>query len=225
MDDYTGGVSETMAKKAAEKRSGNDFSVSRPTMSDLRGRQSVRATFRLSAGCINAISVVATHLGIKQKTLFDHLAEDTRSLDNLARNLRDLKLSPENRIQKTYVISRRTLASLEEAARSHNAPRDALVEVSVRRLLPLIARERQKHRKRKALLEDIRSHFRQGQRLLKKVEAELGVEDPLSVRLAGVINTYASACSFMEGYIEKGNAIEAFDPRQMEIQPEPGDTA
>ena len=33
----------------------------------------------------------------------------------------------------------------------HNAPRDALVEYSVRRLLLIIAKERKKHEKRKEL--------------------------------------------------------------------------
>ena len=42
----------------------------------LRGKQSIRATFRLTANCINAINIVATQLGIKQKSLFDHLIED-----------------------------------------------------------------------------------------------------------------------------------------------------
>ncbi|MFO7496112.1 MAG: hypothetical protein R6X05_10835, partial [Desulfobacterales bacterium] len=40
---------------------------------DLRGRQSVRATFKLTESCINAIHIVAAHMGIKQKSLFDQL--------------------------------------------------------------------------------------------------------------------------------------------------------
>jgi endonuclease/exonuclease/phosphatase family metal-dependent hydrolase len=44
-----------------------------PSSSDLRGRQSVRATFKLSVRAIDALSIVAAHLGIKQKSLFDHL--------------------------------------------------------------------------------------------------------------------------------------------------------
>lgn len=204
-----------MAGKADKKNAASALFTSRATMADLRGRQSVRATFRLSTGCINAISVVAAHLGIKQKTLFDHLAEDNELLASLARNLENLKLSTENRVQKTYVISRRTLASLEEVARSYNAPRDALVEISVRRLLPLIARERQKHRKRKALLTEIQEHFERGRRLLKKIEAELGKDDPLSIKLAVATNAYGNACAFIKDYIEKGEIIESFDPDQM----------
>lgn len=60
-------------------------SFSSTTGSELRGRQSIRATFKLTAGCIDAISIVAKHLGIKQKSLFDHLAEDTQVLKKLLR--------------------------------------------------------------------------------------------------------------------------------------------
>jgi len=52
----------------------NDI-LPRPTPEGLRGRQSVRATFKLSAKAIEAMSIVAVHLGIKQKSLFDHLKE------------------------------------------------------------------------------------------------------------------------------------------------------
>ena len=55
-----------------------------PSSSDLRGRQSVRATIKLSENAINTISVVAAHLGIRQKSLFDHLIEDRRSLGLMA---------------------------------------------------------------------------------------------------------------------------------------------
>jgi hypothetical protein len=40
------------------------ISVPRPSSSDLRGRQSVRATFKLTEKAIEAISIVATHMGI-----------------------------------------------------------------------------------------------------------------------------------------------------------------
>ncbi|MCK7510327.1 MAG: hypothetical protein MZV70_43945 [Desulfobacterales bacterium] len=43
-----------------------------------------------------------------------------------------------SRIQKTFVISRRTLACLDEISRQSRAPRDALVEYSIQRLLPVI---------------------------------------------------------------------------------------
>ncbi len=51
----------------------DDDILPRPSSKDLRGRQSVRATFKLSARAIEALSIVAVHLGIKQKSLFDQV--------------------------------------------------------------------------------------------------------------------------------------------------------
>jgi hypothetical protein len=50
-----------------------DITISKPSAFDLSGRQSVHATFRLSESCINAISILSAQLGIKQKSVFDHL--------------------------------------------------------------------------------------------------------------------------------------------------------
>ena len=55
-------------------------------VSDLMGHQSVRATFRLSARFIEALSIVSSQLGLKHKSLFDHPLEDTESLMAIARS-------------------------------------------------------------------------------------------------------------------------------------------
>ena len=124
-----------------ENKQPKGISLPKTFTSDLRGRQSVRATFKLSEGCIEAISIVAAHLGIKQKSLFDHLVEDARSLKSIAREIQNIRLTRQGRVQKTFVISRRSLSSLENISKNFNAPRDALVELSVQRLLPIIAKE------------------------------------------------------------------------------------
>ena len=65
----------------------NEDIIPRTSSADLRGKQSVRATFKLSARAIEAMSIVAVHLGIKQKSLFDHLIEDMQSLKLIAREV------------------------------------------------------------------------------------------------------------------------------------------
>ena len=134
----------------------------------LRGRQSVRATFKLSAKAIEAMSVVAVHLGIKQKSLFDHLIDDMRSLRLIAQDIESEKFGTLNRIQKTFVISRKTLSCLDETSKRFNAPRDALVEYSIQRLMPVITREREKHRRRKEILKDMDAYMEDGLRILQK---------------------------------------------------------
>lgn len=183
--------------------------------SDLRGRQSVRATFKLSEGCIEAISIVAAHLGIKQKSLFDHLVEDARSLKSIAREIQNLKLTKQGRIQKTFVISRRSLLSLENVSKDFNAPRDALVEFSVQRLLPIIAKEREKHEKRKKMLNEIAKHLEEGERLLSNAKEIFGVEDTICQKLESVMTVYENAYHHIASFIEKGKIIEEFQPEDL----------
>jgi len=179
---------------------------------DLRGRQSVRATFKLSSACIDALSVVARHLGIKQKSLFDHLVEDIQSLRSIAKEAGNVRPPREHRIQKTFVISRRSLCSLEEVSKSFNTPRDALVEYSVQRLLPVIENERLRQEKRKEMLSEVRKHFQEGAQLLKTWREELGDEDPLADRLAAVMHGYRDALRNMDDIVERGRLIEMFEP-------------
>lgn len=179
---------------------------------DLRGRQSVRATFKLSSACIDALSVVARHLGIKQKSLFDHLIEDIQVLKSIAKEAGEVKPPREHRVQKTYVISRRSLCSLEEVSKSYNTPRDTLVEYSVHRLLPLIASERRRQEKRKEMFAAARKHFQKGVQLLEKWEEAFGDEDPLLDKLSAVMHGYENALRNMEGVVERGRLIEIFEP-------------
>ncbi|MBW2177094.1 MAG: hypothetical protein JRF32_02395 [Deltaproteobacteria bacterium] len=189
-----------------------NLSLPRARTSELRGRQSVRATFKLTEACIGAISIVAAHLGIKQKSLFDHLVEDINTLNSIAGELSNVSLRNYSRVQKTYVISRKSLYSLDEVSKSHNAPRDALVEYSVQRLLPVIINEQKKHEARKKIMSAVANHFNNGQALLKKLENTLGHEDPLFGRLETLMTHYRNTYDGMRAFIEKGKIIEDFQP-------------
>ena len=181
-----------------------------PTSAELRGRQSVRATFRLSERAIDALSIVSVHLGIKQKSLFDHLIEDSGTLRLIAREIESYEFQQLNRIQKTYVLSRKTLSSLERAARSHNAPRDALVEYSIQRLLPIILKEREKHLMRKEILGDLTEFLKEGEKILRKSKDSLGSDDPVYDRLRAAMAGLVNAYRHIDSYVEKGKIIEEF---------------
>jgi hypothetical protein len=186
------------------------FDLPRANSSDLRGRQSVRATFRLTEKAVDAISIVAVHLGIKQKSLFDHLMEDAKCLQLIANEIQSHDFKKQDRIQKTYVLSRRTLKIIDETSKSFNAPRDALVEFSIQRLLPIIVREQEKHVKRKEMQDKWSVHLRQGLKLLKETHSLLGEDDLVFVKMAAAMASYESAYQFIEAFIEKGKKIEEF---------------
>jgi hypothetical protein len=164
----------------------------------------------LSARAIDVLSIVATQLGIKQKSLFDHLIEDEQSLNVIANEIEDEVFDALDRVQKTFVVSRRTLSCLEHTSRQFNAPRDALVEYSIQRLLPVIAKERERHRKRKAILNDINTHLAQGLKILQKAQSLLGEDDPVYVRLETAMHSLVSSQSHIENYVKKGSVIEDF---------------
>jgi predicted DNA-binding protein YlxM (UPF0122 family) len=197
--------------KDKEVKPSEGRSLPRSFTSDLRGKQSVRATFRLTEGCIDAISIVATQLGIKQKSLFDHLAEDVRSLQSIARAMEKKAIPKDNRIQKTYVISRKSLYSLDEIAKTFNAPRDALVEISVQKLIPIIAKEQKKHDKRKQILAEIEAHYKKGEEILNKIKSFSGDDDPIYTKFSTAMTVYANAKDHIDSFIEKSKMIEEFD--------------
>ena len=199
-------------KKTQEKQFDMSISVSNPSALDLRGRQSVRATFRLSEACIDAITILSAQLGIKQKSVFDHLLEDAQVLRNVARELEDTQFDRHGRIQKTFVVSRRSLSFLDMISSKHNAPRDALVEYSVRRLLPIIANERKKPEKRKELLGEISNHFNDGETLLSKAEELLGGDDLIVNKLQIAMSVYQNVLDDITNFIERGKIIERFHP-------------
>ncbi len=187
-----------------------EISLPLPSSADLRGRQSVRATFKLSARAIDVLSIVAAQLGIKQKSLFDHLIEDEQSLSVIANEIEDEVFDALERIQKTFVVSRRTLSCLEQTSQQFNAPRDALVEYSIQRLLPVIAKERERHSKRKAILNDVNDHLAQGLKILQKAQSLLGEDDPVYLRFETAMQSLVNAQSHIENYVKKGSAIEEF---------------
>jgi hypothetical protein len=181
-----------------------------PSSADLRGRQSVRATFKLSPRAIDVLSIVATQLGIKQKSLFDHLIEDAKSLNVIANEIEDEAFGALERIQKTFVVSRRTLSCLEQTSRQFNAPRDALVEYSIQRLLPVIAKERERHRKRKEVLNDINAHLEQGLKILQKARSLLSEEDPVYARFESAMHGLVNAQAHIDDFVRRGSVIEDF---------------
>ena len=197
-------------KKTKEKQFDRGIFESKPTTLELRGRQSVRATFRISEACIDAISILSAQLGIKQKSVFDHLMEDAQALENVAQELENNEFASHQRIQKTFVISRRSLSFLDMISSEYNAPRDALVEYSVRRLLPIIANERKNHEKRKELLARISNHFERGKMLLSMAEEALDRDDPIVNKLQTAMSVYQNAIDDITRFIERGKMIEEF---------------
>jgi len=180
------------------------------SMFDLRGKQSVRATFKLSQKAIDAIGLVAIHMGIKQKSLFDHIIEDMDALDSLAQTIRIRQFKKIPRKQKTFVLSRRTIDALETISSAYGTPRDALVEYSVKKLESIISAEKARHEERKILQREIMDHFAQGKMLYKKAIRILGKDDPFCRRFEKAVFACMKTEENLHDFIEKSKVLEDF---------------
>lgn len=195
-----------------EKQDAADrFSLPQAFPGDLRGKQSVRATFRLSEKTIDAISIVAVHLGIKQKSLFDLLIDDIQALNAIARKIQPSDYNRNSVMQKTFVLSRKTLSTLDGISKTSKTPRDALVEYSVLRLLPVIAQEQEKHESRKKVLELLTKHVKASRKIMDEARSVLGEDDPVFQKLKTVTAAYENAYQHIESFVERGKIIEDFD--------------
>lgn len=180
------------------------------TMFELRGRQSVRATFKLSQKAIDALGLVAVHMGIKQKSLFDHIIEDIDALDSLAQTIRMQQFQKISRKQKTFVLSRRTMETLDTISNNYEMPRDALVEYSIKKLEAIIEAEKIKHKERKLLQKELIEHFNKGKALYKKAIHTLGYNDPFCRQLEKSICLCEKIEADLIDFILKSNILEEF---------------
>lgn len=195
-------------KKTGENGSGkSDLFIS---AKGLKGRQSVRASFRLPEHVINLLGMVSSQLGIKQKSLFDQLVEDRDVLTKVAEEASGVVQENEARRQKTFVLSRQSLEVLDLVAKQQALPRDYLVEISIERLLPVINAEQKKHEKRKLIYKDMETYLLHGQQLLHKIEDVLGKEDPVSVKLRKIVHICEANVTELAEIIEGGRSMEDY---------------
>ena len=178
------------------------------TLEDLKGKQSVRATFRLSQQVIDLLALIADQLGIKQKSLFDQLVEDATVLERIAKDDNEYGQNRVERKQKTFVLSRSSLSVLNSVASKRNISRDLLVEISIRRLLPIIESEIEKHNHRKALLKEMEKYLKKGEVLLEKTEELLGKDDFLYGLIESQVAMVQKNCSTIDQVVQKGTPME-----------------
>ena len=154
----------------------------------LKGKQSVRATFRLSDQMIDLLKVAANHLEVQQKSLIDELVQSREMLDRVASESQDALQKLEERRQKTFILSRNSLNLLDDIADKYNLSRDYLVELCISRLIPFVDAEQEKHKQRRQLIKEVDHYLEQGKNLLEKADRMLGADDRFRVQLEKIIN-------------------------------------
>lgn len=115
----------------------------------LRGDQSVRVTFRLPQELVEVLGHLAGELGVKRKSLFDHLVDDGVMLNEVADSIASINRRGEGgqRRATSFVVSKRFLQALQQVAESGRISRHILIEVIIHRLLPLLFAAAKRNRK------------------------------------------------------------------------------
>lgn len=154
----------------------------------LLGKQSVRATFRLSDQMIDLLKVAAAHLEVKQKSLIDELVQNRETLDRVASESQAMQQKEDERRQKTFVLSRNALELLDDISDKYNLSRDYLVELCIGRLIPVVDAEQEKHKKRRQLIKDVDRYLEEGKKLQKKADTMLDRDDQFRVKFEKIVN-------------------------------------
>ena len=160
---------------------------------DLLGKKSVPATFKMRPEVIEVLSILSTQLGIKQKSLLDFLMEDAKALRAVAREIVPDRLDKDGRIRNTWVVSQKSLATLKAVAKQSSTSRDDLVELMIQRLLPVFEKEHRRQGEREKALAKVREHFNQGKPLVDEIRRMVGKEDSLYQSIKGVMESYANS--------------------------------
>jgi hypothetical protein len=174
------------------------------TAEALQGKQSVRVTFRLPEEAIALLSRAANQLGVKQKSLFDQLIENQEILNRVADEGPRHDISHDERVQKTYVISRNSLIALKKIARQNDISRDLLVELSINRLRPVINAEHEKHKNWKNVHCKVDELLQHGRKVLTEAADIIGKDDQVYKKLEGLINSLEKGHQEINQLIERG---------------------
>lgn len=183
------------------------FVIAEGSTAQLRAKQSVRTTFRLPEKSIQAISLLAKQLGIRQKSIFDHLMQE---LDTPEPEIQPEEKNLVPRVPKTFVISRGTLDYLEQISNRYDIPRDMLMEHAIEQILPIVDEEKQKHSRRKKILEKLNSIAQESDFLFEKSMKELGEDDPVNIELFKMLRSVENSRIAIEKYLERNEKIEKF---------------
>jgi len=181
----------------------------------LKGKQSVRTSFKLPEISIQAINIVTTQLGIKHRSLFDFLVEDTDILEAIAKEIGRKNHNKDKGIQKNFIVSRESLLVIDEMCEKLQVSRDTLIELSVRRLLPIIEKEMESHRNRVAIFELVQNHYKDSRKVLKQIKECVGEEDPIYKIYQNTVNICKQVKTQVNDTISKGKVLEGFDPETL----------
>jgi hypothetical protein len=216
-----------MARKSRKK---TDDTAPKLSLADIRGRQSVRTTFKLPKEVSEDMSWLSNYYCVTQKELIDLCVKALNELDgapiikNLAGIDQDeyieasvldgisamIKCRKEDNVsiedvRKTQVISRSSLSLLNDTSEIFQVPRDALVEGALRWFKAMTDRELDIHEKALGKIRDLVSKVEE---IEKELNVFLEIDDPVINRLHAIKGIVDSLEMDIMDEISQGKRID-----------------
>ncbi|RLB97275.1 MAG: hypothetical protein DRH90_23590, partial [Deltaproteobacteria bacterium] len=143
--------------------------------------------------------------------------EDSDALIAIARSNPRKNVEKKDRIQKTFVISQKSLSSLKKLLNEVESSRDDLVEYAIQRLLPILLKERNQQKKREIALSEMAQLLEHSIELMSKIEKTVGKDDPLYEYYLEGIMAYQNAFDKMENLVQQGKRISRIRMERFEF--------
>lgn len=201
---------------------------------DLRDRQSVRTTFKISQDSVETIGILAKHHGVSFKEIFDNLSTQflkERFLKKLA-NKEELEQAPllqqlahiaekymaqkgdqyadrqKGLVRKSQVVSRGALRTLNEVSKEYQIPRDLLVDWSLVIMRDKFEKDikatREKYQEAYEIIAELNSH---ASNAVEKLWELLDPDDPILERFASVGAVLEDLHSAIKSNLDNGTPI------------------
>ncbi len=84
------------------------------------------------------------------------------------------------------------------------------MELSIERIIPLLFKEKKKHKERKKVLAKMHDLLAEGDDILRTVKSSLDEDDPVYRRIITMMQSVKNCCSDVEACVERGRKIEEF---------------
>jgi hypothetical protein len=95
-------------------------------------------------------------------------------------------------------------------SKSHDTPRDALVEYSIKRLESVISAEKKRHEQRKELFDRVTAHWDAGMEILHEAKEILGDDDPFCRNVERAMTVCLRTEKELSAFMEKSRLIEEY---------------
>jgi hypothetical protein len=174
----------------------------------IKDRQSVRTTVKLSLDAFDALSWLSDYWNVPQKEIIDLALQEAEKLLESHGTAEVVEIakaqSNSERKRKTLVMSQSSRKRLNRLADSHDVSRDNWLALAISFANAMTKKRIEKHKK---VLGRIQAYLDKGEELEEEIRSEVGSDDPVFEGFGLVVTSLMNLVDEIETEIEGGDPI------------------